>query len=556
MLTAVILSAAALYTTLLVAWHLLRRHLLNKNVGFGDLDRLNSRPRNKKIPGTAVICGGSVAGLLTARVCHDHFEKVLVIEAEAWVASEEGRKVRGWDQKMPRSRVLQYKSLHACQCFLFAGLQRMFPGFAEECAASDIQIAPAGLRFYLSGVPMGVPFKPIPETMYISRGGFETLLRRLVLDQESYPNIKFTAGTVTDVLPDPTSPKSLKSVVVRTESGVTESFPAALVADCTGPARVGMKWLERHGYGYSTAYPAGKLPLAQLKIAIDQKLRYTTIVFRISPAFHDRLPFPSKDYKDTKPIYVFLEDGPENGRGMFVLTRADGDQVVLFVGHHGGDIRPQPRTMAEVKEWVRGCKITQEIPGWIFEILDMLEEIEDQAVVSFLKPAPTSYIRYHQAVSIPSNFVALGDSVMTVNPTFGAGCTKAFRSALALHNVLRAAYNTSGTTVPADFSTKFFAETFDKTDWLWQNTRTSDYAFPTTEPAAGESLSSGKYLRWYIANLQRLALTDDDAAWAMFNSRMGLASSIDALYPRLVLKILGRGLLAACGWQKDTNSTS
>jgi hypothetical protein len=54
----------------------------------------------------------SVAGLLTARVCHDHFERVLIVEAEAWVASEEGRKMDGWNQKLVRSRVAQYASLH------------------------------------------------------------------------------------------------------------------------------------------------------------------------------------------------------------------------------------------------------------------------------------------------------------------------------------------------------------------------------------------------------------------------------------------------------------
>ncbi|KAJ7797186.1 hypothetical protein B0H14DRAFT_3494049 [Mycena olivaceomarginata] len=64
-------------------------------------------------------------------------------------------------------------------------------------------------------------------------------------------------------------------------------------------------------------------------------------------------------------------------------------------------------------------RTVEDVPCWIFEILDMLEEIEDSAVVSVLKLAATSYIRYHKATNLPSNFIAVGDSIMAVNPTFG-----------------------------------------------------------------------------------------------------------------------------------------
>ncbi|KAJ6560732.1 hypothetical protein B0H10DRAFT_2118816 [Mycena sp. CBHHK59/15] len=544
MLSVIILFAGlAPYALFLLLWHIIRRHLLAKHIGVLDVPLLqNSRRNDEKIPGTAVICGGSIAGLLTARVCHDHFERVLIVESEAWLASEEGRKIDGWNQKIQRSRIVQYTSLHACQCFLFDGLTKLFPGFEEECRRSDITVQPANSRFNLSGAMMRIPWSAfksgLPKTMYLTRAGYETLLRRLVLDRGNYPNIEFMTGTVIDVRADPMDPSRLSKVLVRMESGMRE-FEAALVADCTGPARAGMKWLERNGYGYSATYPAGKLPLDKLKLSFDQKLRYSSMLFRITPAFHDRLPLPAH-LKDTKPIYTFLEDDIDKGRRLFVLMRPDGNQIMVFAGYHDGDIRPQPRTLAEIKLFVQNLTIVEDIPGWVFEIMDMLEEIEDSAVVSILKVAPTSYIRYHQATNLPSNWIALGDSAMTLNPLFGEGCTKAFRSALALHKVLRTSLTTSGNTLPSYFSTKFFAEQFDKTDWCWQNTRIMDYGIPMTEPLPGESLSSGAYLRWYITRLQRLSIIDDDAAWVMYNSSMGLGSAIDAFYPRLALKILWR----------------
>ncbi|KAJ7737143.1 hypothetical protein DFH07DRAFT_985703, partial [Mycena maculata] len=541
----ILLLIPAAYSVLLVSWHLLRRHLLAKHIGLGDLPLLKSRQPDKKISGTAVICGGSIAGLLTARVCHDHFERVIIVEAEAWVTTEEGRKVDGWKQTLSRSRVVQYDSLHACQSYLFAGLKSLFPKIEDECRLSDIRVLPSNPRFNISGVPLRIPFasykSQLPKTMYVSRSGFETLLsRRLVID-ESYPNIELVKGTVTDVLPDPADDSRLHAVVVRTEDGLQE-FPAVLVSDSELASflQTAQDRLGRHGYGTSSTYPAGKLPLDQCKISFDQKLRYSSMMFRINQAWLDRMPLPP-DIKNTGPMYTFLEDGVEQGRVLFALTRPDGNTFLVFVGQHETS-RPPPRNLAELKVYVAGLNTVQLIPDWVFKVMDMLEEVNDSAAVANLKIAPTSYIRYHQATNLPSNYVAVGDSVMTLNPLFSEGCTKAFRGALGLHNVLRATF---GTTLPSNFSTKFFAEHFDKTDLMWQNTRLIDYGVPTTEPVVGESLSSGSGLRWYISHLQHLAVTDEDAALVVYNSAVGLGSPIDAFNPNLVMKILWRACIGS-----------
>ncbi|KAJ7210450.1 hypothetical protein GGX14DRAFT_520458 [Mycena pura] len=540
-----LVAIPAVYSTLLLAWHLLRRHLLAKNIGTCSLPSLQTgRHPSQKIEGTAVICGGSIAGLLAARICHEHFERVVIVEPEPWVASEEGRKVDGWVLTSQRSRVMQYASFHGCQVYFLAGMRHLFPNLEEECYRSNIKIQSHNLRFNLSGSMWRTP-SALREGMYVGRAGIETFLRRLVLDRDTYPNIEFITGTVTDVLPDPTNPSRLSKVIVRKDSsGAVHEFPAALVADCTGPARVGLKWLARHGYGSSTSYPGATLPLDQLKISFDQKLRYSSMLFRISPEFHNCLPLPA-DLKDMKPIYTFIEDATgetlAKGRATFILMRADGDQLVAFAGHYG-TARPQPKSLRELKEYARDLYAVTPIPDWVFKLLDMLEEIEDSAIVSLVKVPPTTYVRYHRATNLPSNFVALGDSVMTVNPVFGEGCTKALRCAIALHTVLLRAQATSGRTLPATFATDFFAEEHAKTGWLWENTRVMDYGAPSTEPIAGESLQSGAFLRWYANWLQRLAATDGHAGLVMYELTCGFASPIDGFHPSLILKILWRAV--------------
>ncbi|KAJ7066149.1 hypothetical protein C8F01DRAFT_1365750 [Mycena amicta] len=560
----VISAFVAVYFFLLSAWHIFRRILLANVIGMNDFPLLQKgRLPEEKIPGTAVICGGSIAGLLTARICNEHFERVLVVEADQWAASEDARALDGWksNAKHQRTRILQYNSLHVNQSYIYAGLFRLFPNLEEECARSDIKILPANTNLHLSGLPWQMPFASykngLPRTLVSSRPGTESLLRlvtnvptfntvlifcrRLILDKKSYPNIEYLTGAVTDVLPDPAHPSRLSKIVVRTDAGIQE-IPAALVADCTGTARAGLKWLGRHGYGNPSADSLkGKLPLDEIKISLDQKLRYSSIIFNLSQEFHDSLPLP-EELKPIRSIMTFMEEPTEEvvnrGRAIMALMHLDANLLVAFVGHYGNE-RPQPRNAAEMKEYVRDLYAVRPIPEWVFALFDKLQEVEEKdATHSLVKVPPTTYVRYHLATNLPSNFVALGDSVMTVNPLYGEGGSKALRCAMALHKTLFHTQKTSGRILPDSFSEDFFEEEHKRTDWLWENTRTIDYGAPTTEPIAGDSLSRGAFVRWYATRLQSLAITDYQAGKVMYESTIGFASPIDALHPNLVLKVL------------------
>ncbi|KAJ7779095.1 hypothetical protein B0H16DRAFT_804463 [Mycena metata] len=58
------------------------------------------QPRAKKLPGTAVVCGGSIAGSVTARILTDHFERVILVDPEVDKIDE------------PKTRILQYNAFH------------------------------------------------------------------------------------------------------------------------------------------------------------------------------------------------------------------------------------------------------------------------------------------------------------------------------------------------------------------------------------------------------------------------------------------------------------
>lgn len=61
----------------------------------------------------------SIAGLLAARVCADHFEDVVIVESESWLATEEGRTgpynqsgEKTFEADHVRARVMQHKAVN------------------------------------------------------------------------------------------------------------------------------------------------------------------------------------------------------------------------------------------------------------------------------------------------------------------------------------------------------------------------------------------------------------------------------------------------------------
>lgn len=203
-----------------------------------------------------------------ARVCHDHFERVVIVEAEKWLCDEDARRVSAWEQQNTRSRVEQYQSVQGICLYVIRGrryshswilgiplfsqyaLEKLFSNLALESHISGMQyvnflLPSLSLTPVLSSVneDRGVhvsghfilePLKQydgkLPPHLFAGRRGTETLLRRLILDKERFPNIIQIAGTVTSIVPSARSDStSLHGVKIRTDQG-EQLLSASLVA--------------------------------------------------------------------------------------------------------------------------------------------------------------------------------------------------------------------------------------------------------------------------------------------------------------------------------------
>lgn len=112
----------------------------------------------------------------------------------------------------------------------------------------------------------------------------------------------------------------------------------------------------------------------------------------------------------------------------------------------GWDVDLPPHTIAEVRPYVTSLYGAEHIPSWLLELLDWLEEHEQE--VGFcpwstrVNAGPLSWVRYHNVDgkngTLPTNWVAVGDAVMKLNPVYGQGCSKANLDVITLDGVLRA----------------------------------------------------------------------------------------------------------------------
>ncbi|KAK0466730.1 uncharacterized protein EV420DRAFT_1474171 [Desarmillaria tabescens] len=477
------------YCAALYVGRVIRRKHVSQYTCALELDTLGRRLPHEKIKGTAVICGGSVGGLLAARV--------VIVEPEAWMNTPDAARTDPWNQGSKRSRVMQYESLHGTLAMGYNILTKLFPDIEEKSHASGIKIIPSDFYVHMWGNVTRSPYAEyggsLPKTMCAGRAGIETLMRRLVLGGE-YKNIRQIIGTVTGVSRSPHNPGYLEEVTVRTSEG-TQNIRAALVV---GPAAASLKWLRREGYGFADKYTRNQLPLDELKIAYDQKLHYSTLQFHVTPELGRKAPWP--------PDF-------------------DGD-IILWV------TAASRRLLRKARLSSRSLVTEKPIPETFFAMLDMLDEVKDTMTCSRVRFPGSSHIRYERAVNLPSNWVALGDSVMRVNPVYGQGCSKAFYGALCLNKLL-----CNSTSIPKDFSKKYFSSHAEKIKPIWASLKAGDYAYKTTIPVPGETLSEGSWARWYAKKLTILSFTDEQAGSAMWHVRMLLAPPIDVLQFGLILKV-------------------
>ena len=343
----------------------------------------------------AVVLGGGMAGLVTARVLSDVFERVTILEKDVIPSDPDFR-----------AGIPQGRHFHALLPGGLLALSRLLPALTRELQAAG-SLLPAPHEFYFFG-PEGKSFalgthmpEPPPDPgmrlVYVqSRPLLEHTVRSQVLALE---NVEMRAGAkVVDLRTD-----GKRVVGVRLEGG-GEDVAAELVIDASGRASRTPSWLETLGFA------------APDEDVVECDFAYTSVFMkpRDPDAFRDVGFFVRSD-----------PDGPIPSRGG-ALVRMEGGLWLASCGGRYGDF--PPRDMDGLLEFARS------IPqGPLFELIREADPVAEPAHYRFKRGVRR---RFERLDAFPEGLLPIGDAICHYNPVYGQGMSAACRQATALSRVL------------------------------------------------------------------------------------------------------------------------
>ncbi|MFI7489053.1 FAD-dependent oxidoreductase [Micromonospora echinaurantiaca] len=449
---------------------------------FAALNAVRPPERSWPVLGKAVVVGGSVAGLLAARVLSHHAESVVILDRD--------------DLHAPGGRpgVPQGTQLHALLPGGFLQLEQLFPGFREQALAQGaVEAPPAARRSYLDG-RRKVVVPDDADSLAGSRPLLEGLIRQQVL---RLPNVKTVTARATGLVVDGAVTTGVRFDV----GGMSGVESGDLVVDAMGRSSRLSDWLEQAGW---------ERPVTR---RMTVHLNYATALFRRREA--------NPDLTVVMALHTPRMASDVAGAAFFAIE--DGRWMAMMAGY--GDNRPG-RT---AEDFVR--RLRQQFPPEFGEVAGS-ELLGD---VRTYRHADSRRREFATLKRFPAGLVSVGDAVASFNPVYGQGMTAA-----ALHAACLSTYLRSGPDlrVPAR---QFLALQKVVVDAAWSMSTSADLALPHVDGPypRGYRLSS-----WVSRQIVTATVTDVPTA-RRFNDVVSMRAHPRSLAtPGVVLGALRANLRA------------
>ena len=432
----------------------------------------------------AVVLGASLAGLLTARVLTESFDRVTVVDRDVLPEGPVPRRgvPQGW----------QTHGLHARGREIF---EQFFPGLTDELVAHGASVGDAqrDVRWINDGHrllqhPSGM------RGIAFSRPLLEDRVRARV---RSLPHVTFRSPV--DVLDLTAAGDRVTGVRVRARGteGDGETLAADLVVDATGRGSHMPAWLESLGF----PRPA--------ESTIEIGLGYTTWEF-------DRR---SGDLDGD--LGAVITPTVHNQRFGAMLA-ADGDRWQVTAGGYRG-------LSASATDIGAFRAFAAELPAP--DIGDLVADREPLAP-GRMHRIPSSRRRHYERLSrFPVGLLVIGDALSSFNPAYGQGMTVAAVEALALRDQL------AGGVVPTDLARRFFRRAARIVDVPWGIAAAGDLRLPGVP---GPRPLKVRVINAYVARVQAAAATDPAVGLAFLR----VANTLDQPEALLRPAVAGRVLRA------------
>ena len=458
--------------------------------------------KTDKLGNHAIVIGGSIAGLLSARVLADKFERVTITERDQLPETPEARK-----------GVPQSSQPHILFARGYSILEALFPEIGKELhAAGAIPIDWA--REFHHYNPGGWNATAESASELVSFTCTRPLLEWTIRQQVSQlPNVRFLKRCrVIGLLCNPSRTQVTGISVRHLDESTTDELSAQLVVDASGRTSQAPHWIENLGF---TPPPA---------TVVNPFLGYATRRYRISPG----------EQSDWKVLLV--EHTPPHNTRLGYLAQVEGEECIATLGGYGGDYPPLDNE----------------------EFLAFARSLPSPKFYETIRRAqPTSPIQAHRAtanrmyhyerVNLPANFVALGDAVCALCPVYGQGMTVSAMSAMVLQDWLGRQKANSH----AFNSFRFQKRLAQSNAQPWLVATGQDSRFPTTQGASKPSWFT-RLFRGYTDRLVQRTHEDAELHTHLMEVAQMVKSPAVLFHPQVVLKTLleGRRSESVSAWEK------
>lgn len=341
---------------------------------------------------TACVMGGSIAGLLAARVLSDRAREVVIVEPDD-IPAEAGT----------RSGVPQDQQVHTLLPAGHLWVERWIPGVTQDALDRGASLCgPDKSLTALNGIPQ-VSDGGDHHLLAVGRPLLEALIRARVT---ALPNVSVLRARATGLRYSDGAVDAVRFVESDTgdQGKRTEGVLAAdFVVDAMGRSSRLSNWLKQDGYDQPR--------LERLEAPIN----YATALFE--------RPVTFADLESAVVIHRFTPPYPSAGVSVAAANAIEGRQwLVMLMGY--GDNRPG-RTIDGFRA------VCATLPAIFSEVTS---GAVTRDVVTFHQ-SESRRRHFTEAGHLPARLVSVGDAVASFNPVYGQGMSSA-----ALHASCLATY--------------------------------------------------------------------------------------------------------------------
>src|SRR5436305_138613 len=432
----------------------------------------------------AVVVGGSIGGMLAARVLADHFDQVTVVERDQLPEGSENR-----------PGVPQARHLH----FLFKrGLmvaEELFPGITADLQEAGSHLLDQGSDFRILYRSGWSPRKEIGlEFCTFTRPLFEATVRRHLM---ANPEVVLRQGFEVAGLELDEDKARLTGVRLRPRhrdrnTPVAEGLLAAgRVVDPRGRGSKAPDWLEAVGFEKPE------------ETVVDAFWGYAT-----------RLYEPVEEYKKEWKTLFIMNRPPYQPRAG-IIQPVEGNRWIVTIA---GVMHDYPPTDEDgFLQFARSLSSP--------ELYRAIQKARPLSKVWGYRRTENR-LRSYEKARLPQGFAALGDSVCAFNPVYGLGMTLTGLEALELGKCLSHGHGT--------LDTRRFQKRVSKlVAGPWALTTGEDLRWPTTQ--GGKLTAKVKLMHWYIEQVIRLIPQSEDV-FRRFQEVNHMMKSPAALFHPAVLR--------------------